>query len=128
MQVRLNDLLSNPDTFSPDYSDRYRALLEHCSDLTAHSAYAMTMLLGKDSSRGYRELPTHPSFEFPAAHVPDLGARSDGTSSLAQLSAQMGFTTEFNSCSGRIHSFQDHSATNLVSMQSATRWWKSTSP
>jgi len=72
MRARLNDLLSNPDTFTPDYTERYQALLEHCDDLSAHSAYAMTMLLGKDSSRGYRELPTHPSFEFPAAHVPDL--------------------------------------------------------
>lgn len=72
MRARLNDLLSNPDSFTPDYNERYQRLLEHCDGLTAHSAYAMTLLLGKDSSRGYRELPTHPTFDFPAAHAPDL--------------------------------------------------------
>ena len=72
MRARLNELLENPDSFTPDYSERYQQLLKHCDGLTAHSAYAMTMLLGKDSSRGYRELPAHPVFEFPAAHVPDL--------------------------------------------------------
>ena len=72
MRARLNDLLSNPDSFTPDYTERYQLLLSHCDDLTAHSAYAMTLLLGKDSSRGYRELPEHPTFDFPAAHIPDL--------------------------------------------------------
>lgn len=72
MRARLTELLENPDSFTPDYAQRYQRLLAHCDGLTAHSAYAMTMLLGKDSSRGYRELPRHPTFEFPAAHVPDL--------------------------------------------------------
>lgn len=72
MRARLQDLLDNPDSFTPDYTERYQQLLTHCDGLTAHSAYAMTMLLGKDSSRGYRELPSHPTFDFPAAHVPDL--------------------------------------------------------
>lgn len=72
MRARLQDLIASPDSFTPDYSVRYAELLNHCDDLTAHSAYAMTMLLGKDSSRGYHELPAHPTFEFPDAHVPDL--------------------------------------------------------
>jgi predicted secreted hydrolase len=72
MKARINDLIDNPDSLTPDYSERYRILLEHCEGLTAHSAYAMTLLLGKDSSRGYHELPQHPVFEFPAVHLPDL--------------------------------------------------------
>lgn len=72
MKARLNELLANPDTYSPDYTVRYGRLLAHSDDLTAHAAYAMTMLLGKDSSHGYRPLPQHPTFEFPAAHIPDL--------------------------------------------------------
>ena len=72
MRARLADLLAHPDSFTPDYSTRYQRLLGHCDALTAQSAYAMTLLLGKDSSRGYHALPQHPAFEFPAAHVPDL--------------------------------------------------------
>lgn len=72
MRARLSELLDNPDTFTPDYSQRYHRLIDHCASLSPHAAYAMAMLLGKDSSRGYRELPHHPTFEFPAAHVPDL--------------------------------------------------------
>ena len=72
MQARLRDLLENHDSLTPDYQTRYERLLAHTDGLTAHSAYAMTMLLGKDSSRGYKELPHHPTFEFPDAHLPDL--------------------------------------------------------
>lgn len=72
MKARLSELLANPDSFTPDYTVRYQRLLAHCEGLTAQSAYAMTMLLGKDSSRGYRELPQRPQFEFPQAHLPDL--------------------------------------------------------
>ena len=73
MAARLQDLLDNPETYTPDYTKRYGMLQQHCEGLTAHSAYAMTILLGKDSSRGYTELPQHPQFEFPQVHTPDFG-------------------------------------------------------
>ena len=73
MGARLDDLIEHPDTFTPDYADRYRFLREHCGNLSAHGAYAMNQLLGRDASRGYTELPKVPDLQFPAAHVPDLG-------------------------------------------------------
>ena len=73
MSARLQDLLDNPETYTPDYTERYRLLQQHCEGLTVHSASAMTILLGKASSRGYTELPQHPQFDFPSVHTPDFG-------------------------------------------------------
>ena len=73
MQVRLQALIDDPDSFTPSYRDRYQFLIEHCDGLDAHAAYAMTQLLGRDASRGFTELPAEPRLSFPAEHAPDLG-------------------------------------------------------
>jgi predicted secreted hydrolase len=73
MATRLEDLLLHPETFTPSYRRRYQTFLSHCQSLSAHQAYAMTMLLGMDSARGYTELVRDPQFEFPRDHAPQLG-------------------------------------------------------
>lgn len=66
----LDDLIANPDSCAPDYSDRHRALRAHADQLSAHQAYAMDLLLGPDSSRGYAEVPSTITFDFPQADAP----------------------------------------------------------
>ena len=71
MRLRLEELIANPDSCSPDFTDRYSAFLEYTSSMSAHEAYATTILLGLDSSRGYKEVPPEISFVFPRDDSPD---------------------------------------------------------
>src|SRR5581483_3286626 len=72
MSYRIRQLIDDPYSFVPSYADRYRLLLQHCSSLTPHQAYAMTMLLGPDSARGYANIPNSFALTFPEAHRVDL--------------------------------------------------------
>jgi hypothetical protein len=65
MRYRLTTLLQNPYTFLPSYQDRYQTLLKYCATLTPQQAYAMTMLLGGDSSRYYPDMPNTGELVFP---------------------------------------------------------------
>lgn len=72
MQVRLKELLSHRDSFTPSYRKRYEAFLEHVSSLTPHQAYVMANLLGPESCRGYEEIPARKDFQFPRDDAPQL--------------------------------------------------------
>ena len=73
MQHRIQDLIDNPDSFTPNYQKRYKELLKHCSSLTSMQAYAINHLLGMDSSRGYQKIPEESNIEFPSDFDPQLG-------------------------------------------------------
>jgi len=75
MRHRLADMLANTWSFLPDYEERYNVLLAHAQSLTPHQAYAMTMLLGLDSSRGYPDMPNTAQLEFPRVNAADLTAQ-----------------------------------------------------
>lgn len=72
MAWRLRDLIDQPYSWVPSYAKRYEMLLKHCEALTPHQAYAMTMLLGPDSARGYDRIPNTFALTFPEAHRVDL--------------------------------------------------------
>jgi predicted secreted hydrolase len=71
MRHRLAEMLANPWTFLPSYKDRYEALMRHAATLTPHQSYAMTMLLGKDSTRGYPDMPNTAALQFPRVNRVD---------------------------------------------------------
>lgn len=73
MKYRLEDLLKNPDSYTPSYKKRYSTLMKHCKSLHPLQAYAMTHLLGLDSSRGYDKIPDQADLKFPDTHAPQLG-------------------------------------------------------
>ena len=73
MRFRIQDLMDNPDSYTPSYSKRYKKLLEQCESLTSIQAYAMNHLLGMDSSRGYQNIPDESNIEFPRDFAPQLG-------------------------------------------------------
>jgi predicted secreted hydrolase len=72
LRYRLRYLLDHPDSFTPSYRVRYETLLDHADSLSPHQAYAMTTLLGLDSSKGYRTMPERADLRFPQAHAEDL--------------------------------------------------------
>jgi predicted secreted hydrolase len=72
LRYRLTYMLEHPDSFTPSYRKRYETLLAHAGSLSPHRAYAMTSLLGLDSSKGYRRIPDRADLRFPAAHAEDL--------------------------------------------------------
>ena len=88
MQYRLRDLLNHPDSFTPGYRKRYETLIEHSRSLSPHQVYAMTTLLGLDSSRGYQEIPEKADIQFPRDHPP-------------QFRHQVGWHFIVGSCTGR---------------------------
>ncbi|MCK9151037.1 carotenoid 1,2-hydratase [Methanobacterium alcaliphilum] len=73
MRFRIQNLLDNPDSFTPSYKKRYEKLLNHCASLTSMQAYALNHLLGMDSSRGYQKIPQESNIEFPRDFTPQLG-------------------------------------------------------
>ena len=66
----LDDILQNPDSCSPDNSERLALLKSYSDKLNPHQAYAMRNLFGKDTSRGYKSLPSAIDFKFPADDSP----------------------------------------------------------
>lgn len=73
MKYRLEDLIKNPDSYTPSYKARYNEFIKHCNSLHPLQAYAMTHLLGLDSSRGYDKIPDHADLKFPETNAPQLG-------------------------------------------------------
>jgi len=69
MRYRLTTLLGNPYPFLPSYKDRYETILKYCQTLTPQQAYAMTMLLGGDSSHYYPDMPNTGELQFPAVNA-----------------------------------------------------------
>ncbi len=72
MKYRLEDMIKNPDSFTPSYKKRYEIFIENCQTLNPLEAYAMTHLLGLDSSRGYDKIPDNADLRFPEDHAPQL--------------------------------------------------------
>ena len=69
-QKWLDDLMAHPDSCAPNYSERYQALKKYTGSLSGQQAYAVNLLLGSDSSRGYQEIPSSIQFSFPADDAP----------------------------------------------------------
>ena len=72
MQGRLEDLLNNPESFTPDYTKRYEIFRTYSNEMSPHQAYSMTNLLGQDSVRGYRELTSNFKLKVPECDIPQL--------------------------------------------------------
>jgi predicted secreted hydrolase len=72
MRYRLDELLANPDSFTPDYSLRYNTLKGYTAKLSPHQAYGINSMLGLDSSRGYQLLPKDITFSFPLDDRPQF--------------------------------------------------------
>jgi predicted secreted hydrolase len=70
MLVRLDDLITNPDSWTSDYSPRHKMFKEYSNNLSPHQAYVMTTQLGPTSSRGYQEIPQTKEFRFPEDDCP----------------------------------------------------------
>lgn len=75
MRYRLQDMLDNPYSFLPSYKERYQTLAGYAESLTPHQAYAMTMLLGRDSTRLYPDMPVTAELQFPAVNKVDTIAQ-----------------------------------------------------
>lgn len=71
-QYRLRYMLDNPDSFTPSFKRRYELLLQYSDSLSPHQAYAMSVLLGSDSSKGYKQLPDVTPPGFPTTNAEDL--------------------------------------------------------
>lgn len=69
-QTLLDDLIANPDSCSPDYTDRHKALKGFAGSLSGQQAYAMDLMLGPTSSRGYQQIPKAMQFSFPRDDAP----------------------------------------------------------
>jgi len=72
MQYRLQELINNPDSFTPSYKKRYQKFIEHSDSLSSLQAYAMTHLLGLDSVKGYQKIPDKANLKFPDTHLPQF--------------------------------------------------------
>jgi len=86
-RARLRYLLDHPDSFTPDYTERYETLISYADTLTPHQAYEVAMLLGLDSSKGFAKIPEAAALSFPAIHE-------------AQLQSQVGWHFFVGSCWG----------------------------
>ncbi|MBI5679370.1 MAG: ATP-binding protein [Methanobacterium sp.] len=72
MQYLLEERLKNPDSFTPSYKNVYKTLIEHSKSLSPHQAYAMTLFLGMDSSKGYEAIPAKADFKLPQDDAPQF--------------------------------------------------------
>lgn len=88
MQYRLKEMLDHPESFTPNYRKRYQTLINHSSSLSPHQAYVMSIFLGLDSSRGYKEIPKKADLTFPQADTP-------------QFRCQVGWHFFVGSCTGK---------------------------
>jgi predicted secreted hydrolase len=72
MRTRLDELLDNPESFTPDYTELYHTISGYATTLTPHQAYAINVFLGLDSVRGYQEIPPEIAFTFPLDDRPQF--------------------------------------------------------
>jgi predicted secreted hydrolase len=64
----LQHLLEHPVSRVPDRSELWRAMLEHCDELSPLQAYTMRQLMGSASNAGYPSMPDRVELEFPRDH------------------------------------------------------------
>lgn len=72
MQYLLNERIKNPDSFTPSYKKVYETLIQHSESLSPQQAYAMTLFLGMDSSKGYHPIPAKADFKLPDDDAPQF--------------------------------------------------------
>jgi predicted secreted hydrolase len=72
MRTRIDELLDNPESFTPDYTELYETISAYATTLTPHQAYAINIMLGLDSVRGYQEIPPEITFTFPLDDRPQF--------------------------------------------------------
>lgn len=70
-KLLIDDILKNPDSCSANNAERLNLLKSYSDKLNPQQAYALRNLLGKDTSRGYKQLPSEMGFKFPADDAPD---------------------------------------------------------
>lgn len=75
MAYRIRDLEAHPDSFTPDYGKRYAVLHAQSHELSPHQAYAMSVLLGPNSVRGYEEIPVQADLQFPRHDIMQLATQ-----------------------------------------------------
>ncbi|WP_414470559.1 lipocalin-like domain-containing protein [Methanobacterium sp. ACI-7] len=72
MQYLLKERLKNRDSFTPSYKNIYNILIQHSESLSPQQAYAMTLFLGMDSSKGYAPIPAKANFKLPQDDAPQF--------------------------------------------------------
>lgn len=72
MQYLLKERIENPDSFTPSYKKVYETLIQHSESLSPQQAYAMTLFLGMDSSKGYHSIPAKADFKLPEDDAPQF--------------------------------------------------------
>jgi predicted secreted hydrolase len=72
MRTRLDELMDNPESFTPDYMKLYETISAYATTLTPHQAYTINTMLGLDSVRDYREIPPEITFTFPMDDRPQF--------------------------------------------------------
>lgn len=72
MQYLLEERIKNPDSFTPSYKRIYETLIQHSESLSPQQAYAMTLFLGMDSSKGYHPIPAKADFKLPEDDAPQF--------------------------------------------------------
>lgn len=72
MKYLLKERIENPDSFTPSYKKVYETLIQHSESLSPQQAYAMTLFLGMDSSKGYHPIPAKADFKLPEDDAPQF--------------------------------------------------------
>lgn len=72
MQHLLEERLNDPDSLTPNYKKVYETLIQHSQSLSPQQAYAMTLFLGMDSSKGYHAIPVKADFKLPEDDAPQF--------------------------------------------------------
>ena len=75
MRYYLQNLLDYPDSFTPNYTDRYQTLMKYADSLSPHQAYVYTGFLGADNTRDFDPIPQQANFQFPQANGMNLGTQ-----------------------------------------------------
>lgn len=69
MRRYLQHVIDNPVSHVPDQSALWRAMLDHCDELTPLQAYTMRQIMGPASNAGYPTMPDDVQLEFPRDHA-----------------------------------------------------------
>ncbi|MBA2518468.1 MAG: ATP-binding protein [Chloroflexia bacterium] len=76
MRYYLQNLIDYPDSFTPDYTERYQTLIAHAATLSAHQSYVYNNFLGADKTRDYDPIPPRAELRFPQANGMSLGTQT----------------------------------------------------
>ncbi len=69
ISFRMEYLLNNPDSYTPDYTYKYDEFMKFTKSLSPHQAYVLSQFFGLDSDKDYKELPAVPDIQFPRDHA-----------------------------------------------------------